>query len=61
MHNILSQSVKFCRLYIKNILVCFSVHSVDLMTDTVCSVHFNPKITYIQCILTLNFVRRRDL
>ena len=29
-YQILSQSVRFCRLYVKNILVCsFSVHSVD--------------------------------
>jgi len=28
MYQMLSQSVRFCELYIKNIMVCFSVHSV---------------------------------
>ena len=31
MYHILLQLVRFCRLYIKNILVCFSVHSVDVL------------------------------
>ena len=32
MYQILSQSVRFCRLYIKNILVFFSVNSIAMLT-----------------------------
>jgi len=33
-YQILSQLVRFCRLYVKNILVCFSsVHSVGVLVD----------------------------